>query len=359
MNYLTSDDSEGRYSEIQCGLARTQYECLPMPPRTAWEWLETYGAIQADPQKVHADMHTSRQEVEKKLDALIPDDKLEELLKATKPMATSPAKQAISISENWGALEILRKKASGIDVMNHHLDFGTPNADQKPWLTLMQEGTMGEFSPQEIPQSYMLDENFETMLATALQNKDEGNWYTHYQYGVTCYIRGAYAKAKKHLLRSIELTDSPWANYALSMTYGALADKNRELTCMLHAYKLCSEDISLAKEVLHLLCSREKYAEVITIFESATEEIKQNGRCQLCYATALAHTGKPLDAESILVKDGTHIVVPDVRESEISISDLWFKIQEMKKEANLPYCQRKELPRELDFRMKADPEDKN
>ena len=36
--YLTADDADGRYVEIQAGLAHTQYECLPMPPLTAWEW---------------------------------------------------------------------------------------------------------------------------------------------------------------------------------------------------------------------------------------------------------------------------------------------------------------------------------
>lgn len=46
-------DKAGDYSEIQAGLARTQYECIPMPPCSAWEWVEGYGAMSADPAKVH------------------------------------------------------------------------------------------------------------------------------------------------------------------------------------------------------------------------------------------------------------------------------------------------------------------
>ena len=34
MNFLTADNESGRYDEIQCGLAATQYESLPMPPHT-------------------------------------------------------------------------------------------------------------------------------------------------------------------------------------------------------------------------------------------------------------------------------------------------------------------------------------
>lgn len=48
-------DKAGDYSEIQAGLARTQYECIPMPPCSAWEWVEGYGAMSADPAKVHGD----------------------------------------------------------------------------------------------------------------------------------------------------------------------------------------------------------------------------------------------------------------------------------------------------------------
>ena len=42
-------DKAGRYIEIQAGLAKTQYGCIPMAPHTAWEWMERYGAAQPSP----------------------------------------------------------------------------------------------------------------------------------------------------------------------------------------------------------------------------------------------------------------------------------------------------------------------
>ncbi len=39
--FLTKD--AGRYVEIQAGLGKTQYGCIPMAPHTAWEWMECYG----------------------------------------------------------------------------------------------------------------------------------------------------------------------------------------------------------------------------------------------------------------------------------------------------------------------------
>lgn len=35
-------DKAGDYVEIQAGLGKTQYECLPMPPKTSWSFIECY-----------------------------------------------------------------------------------------------------------------------------------------------------------------------------------------------------------------------------------------------------------------------------------------------------------------------------
>ncbi|MBQ0101339.1 MAG: DUF5107 domain-containing protein, partial [Firmicutes bacterium] len=99
--FLTSDDNKEKYTEIQAGLAHSQYEHLPMPPRTAWEWLEGYGAIDTDPEKVHSDWHTSRLETEEKLNAIISDGEMEKLLEETKPMALSPAEKVLTHGSGW------------------------------------------------------------------------------------------------------------------------------------------------------------------------------------------------------------------------------------------------------------------
>jgi hypothetical protein len=89
MNFLTADDESGAYDEIQCGLARTQYECVPMPPKTVWEWLEVYGALSADKKRVHGTWEDAQNEVEKVLNDLITEEGLNELLENTREMAKS------------------------------------------------------------------------------------------------------------------------------------------------------------------------------------------------------------------------------------------------------------------------------
>ena len=41
-------DKAGDYVEIQAGLGKTQYECIPMPPNTTWSWTECYTGVQLD-----------------------------------------------------------------------------------------------------------------------------------------------------------------------------------------------------------------------------------------------------------------------------------------------------------------------
>ena len=105
-----SGNPHDRYIEIQAGLAQTQYECLPMPPHTAWEWLEAYGAMNAGPAQIHGAWHGAQAAVEARLETLIPQERLEQLLRQTRDtMAKRPAQALFCRGSGWGALENLRR----------------------------------------------------------------------------------------------------------------------------------------------------------------------------------------------------------------------------------------------------------
>lgn len=89
--YLTEDGSTDRYVELQAGLAHTQYECIPMPPNTTWEWLEAYGALNADGDRVHGEWEDAKTEVREKLETIITDDEMDRILAETKEMARTAA----------------------------------------------------------------------------------------------------------------------------------------------------------------------------------------------------------------------------------------------------------------------------
>lgn len=101
--FLTAGEP-GRYVEIQAGLAHTQYECLPMPPLTAWEWVEAYGALSADPARVHGDWNGARDEVRERLEVLCPAAGLDSWLENTRAMAKRPAERVICSGSGWGGV---------------------------------------------------------------------------------------------------------------------------------------------------------------------------------------------------------------------------------------------------------------
>lgn len=103
-DFLT--EHAGRYVEIQGGLGKTQYGCIPMAPHTAWEWVELYGAVQTSKDVSSSSYEQALREmnqiVEQQLQILQP----ETILSSTKLLAKQPA-QLIQTGNGYGALEML------------------------------------------------------------------------------------------------------------------------------------------------------------------------------------------------------------------------------------------------------------
>lgn len=346
MNFLTADEETGRYDEIQCGLAYTQHECLPMPPHTVWEWMEIYGPLSTDAKKVHGDWRDAQSEVAKKIDDIISAEKLDKMLSDTRSMAKSSAESVIYSVDGWGALEAYSNANSNIH-MCEHLDFGMTGDEQKDWIRLLEQGTLGEHNPDDVPVSYIRQTMWTELLEKAIEDKDAENWYTYYQLGCIYIAEERYKKGQKYLTKSLSLCDSPWANYAMAVACEKLGDMDTAVKYAKNAYSLKSGDISLAKEMYRFMHQTEMYDDIISNFESDFEAVKENNRCKLYYAVALAHTGRLDESESIIINDGNYLIVPDIRECETTITDLWFYINEHK------YNGYGEPPRDLDFRMFA------
>jgi len=349
MNFLTDDHLSGSYNEIQCGLANTQYESIPMPPRTVWEWMEGYGAMHAEPKKAHGTWQEAREEVEMQLGQMISEEKMEDLLNTTRDMAKKPAEKIIFHMSGWGALELYRRSKEGKNLMNDHLDFGEMGEEQADWKRLLEEGTVGEHFSEEIPVSYQRQREWLQLLESAIKEKDKDNWYAYYLYGTAMIAEGELDRAENNLRKSLELEETAWGNYALAICLGKAGDSDGEQEYLLKAHEQRKEDVSLAKELFHCLYMRNDAKRTVTLFEAAAESIKQNNRCLLYYAYALMRQDRFLEAEEIICKNGA-LVVPDIREGDLIVTNLWYEIQRKK---GLSPEQAGNPPRDLDFRMYA------
>ena len=330
-NFLTADDQSGSYNEIQAGVAKTQYECLPMPPKTVWEWVEAYGAIQMDPEKAHGDWETAKSDAAACLDSLISEEELELLLQATKAMAKSPAEEMLFGADGWGALEQRRRSLAGEDAMCAYLDFGELTPEQQPWLNLLTEGTLGVHNPTEPPVSYMCQSEWTERLKQAVNDKDQHNWFAWLQLGLNTFIEKDYERAEAMLLRSVKEQDSPWAYYALSILNRDVGDHQKEVDYILKAWALRGDDVSLAKATLRCLYENCCFARLKAVYEAMPVLLREEPRCKVYYAFALVEQGDISGAEAILYQDGG-ILIPDIRECETITLDLWVEIQKKKAE---------------------------
>lgn len=345
--FLTQDGHDGRYVEIQAGVAHTQYECLPMPPKTAWEWLEAYGAVTADPVKVHGDWADCRAEVGERLEALIPEAKMEEMLTSTKPMALSPAETVICYGSAWGKLENLRREKNGETPVCPHLDFGDLTEAETPWATLLESGNLPALGATEAPVSWMLQKEWTALLEQSAPGHEK-HLHLAAIHMAQCNLRDA----DEHLTEALSYAVTPTALFLKAQIHRMKDDLQAAADTALEAYALLPSDISLARQSLALALRAGKHSELIHAYESAPAKVQADGRVAMLYAFALLRTGKTAEAEAVLHRDGG-LSVTDIREGEISLTSLYMEIEKTKaaekgialEDADI------EVPRRFDFRM--------
>lgn len=351
--YLSGDGCDGRYVEIQAGVAQTQYECIPMPPNTRWEWIEAYGAMKADSKKVHSDWDNARAEVEKKLTELAPRDFLNQLLTETgDDMARKPAR-LITAGSGWGALENYRRVNAEEKPLPVHLDFTVMGREQQIWRQLLDDGCFPDIDPVNEPESYILQEEWQNLLEESLSGANRFNWYAWYQLGLMHFKQKQWNKSFSELERSAELNRNCWNISALSHVERARGNMKQAASFAVLAVRLNPRCRPIVGESITLLVQIEAYGAIISVFKNLPDDFAPSGRILMCYATALLKMGDFYEAERILMTGGG-LLVPDIREGETGLTELWFQIQEKKAEACGTVFDRKAVipPESIDFRMK-------
>ena len=353
-NFLSADDCPGRYVEIQAGLGHTQMECLPMPPKTAWEWLEGYGAMQADPAKVHGEWDGARAEVGAQLEKIIGEEYMEQLLIDTRPMAKAPAERKVYDGGGYGALENLRRAVQGEPAVCPQLDFGEIGEEQKAWASLLENSTYGEQDPNAVPASWMNQREWVELIEAAVKGADRYNWYAWLQLGMLRLSELNVRDAEEALDRSMTLTPSAWALWGLAQAEGLKGNKKERALMMMRASLMKPDDLSLAKDAVKALNDESLWRETLRYAAALPESVAANERVKLNVAWAHMEQDELEQAEALLYAGGG-IQVSDIREGEVSVTELWFRIEEKKaaREGRTFDRETAEPPAMLDFRMNA------
>jgi len=350
------------YFEVQAGLARTQRECLPMAPRSQWQWLEAYGLMEADPATVHgSDWPAAGREVESRLERMLAEDWMEAELARTQATADRPPEQVVHRGAGWGALERRRRQLTGDKPFCGQamiFDDETLTADQQPWLALLERGELPCSPVERPPGHWMVRGPWRELLEAALQNGRGDHWLSHLHLGVMHYNNGQVAEARRAWERSLACERSAWAlrNLAVLERHQKNLDAAAEL--YVEALRLLPTVPALAADCLQTLIDAGRPEDVAPLIESLDEDVRSRGRIQLLKGAAALDAG---DLETVRqVLDG-NLVVNDMREGEVSLSDLWYGLHEKRLAAaenvtideSLRQRVRRDFPPppELDFRM--------
>lgn len=339
------------YLEIQAGLAPTQNESLPMPPQTAWEWLEAYGAVDFSPERVHGPWQESKQAVQQWLDGVLPEAEMDRMLQATHTAATSPAK-AVLKGQGWGALDNLMQESRGRKPVAPYLDFGGLEPAQQVWYRFLKNGYLDCPDPKDSPASFLVQNEWFDLLKKAVKSADEKNWYAWYHLGLCYFARDLYEDALNAFETSMALEQSTWGYHGLANVWRVLGDEHRSAYLMAKARALNPGDLPLAKEALRFAYEAGEYALMNSVYDELTDEQRAAPMVQAYHAFALAHTGRPEEALAIL-EAGGGLEIPDLREGDNSVPNEYIFIRQTlaAREGRTLDPEEVVVPEKVDFRM--------
>lgn len=346
---LTSDDNPSpSYVELQAGLARTQYECIPMPPKNAWEWIEVYGAIQVDKQKAHGEWRDAINEVETELDRIITQEQLEKTLKDTYKMATTRADKVLIYANGWATLENMRRERFGQETMCQHLDFGKISSEQQVWVDLLDNGSFSKDISINPPESWMNQKEWTEII------EKSKNTYLKYLH-LTCiyFANDNIEYALRNLKKLSKYKATPVSLFVKAQILNNLGEEVKAGKTLLKAHKMFRNDLSLAREAFKIASNAGLHKDVYNEYHKLPDNIKNDGRINMYYIKAVLNLQGDEKAYELLIKDGG-VAVFDIREGELSLNALYLAIIEAKyKREGKPFNPNEiKIPAQFDYSTK-------
>ena len=312
-------DQAGRYVEIQAGLAKTQYGCLPMAPHTAWEWVERYGPVQVDPEM----LDKSGKERTAWLTGKLMEEKIPEELEnrriSTKSLAKSPA-EVIWKGSGFGAMRPYTRGAE-------HLAFEMKEPGLLRWKEFLEAGKLGEKNPLERPDEFCVDQENYPLLEQAVDGEEAKNWYAWYLLGIGYYTADRWEDSRRAFERSWELEENPWAAHGTATACMMQDAKEPAALWIARGIAMRKEDVSYLKEGMKLLFQCESYETLKQIYEELNETMRNVGKLKFLYISALHALGEDGRAYELLEENGG-LEMEDIREGEDSIAQLWTELKE-------------------------------
>ena len=323
--FLTKDG--GRYIEVQAGLGKTQYGCVPMAPHTAWEWMEQYGALQLSQEELLQEYSRIGESVAGQIVRKTGYGEMEDVLARTAQMAKTRGCLVQAGSVFGGR----RKERKGTE----HLEFVDCGTGKDGWGRFLETGILPEKNPDTIPEEFVIGEAYLRMLQKAVRTKNKENWYAHYQLGLLEYQKNWYDEARREFGESLRLEENAWAYHGLACLELQTGAKEGAASLMQKGMALRGNDVSYMKEGFRLLDICGEYARILEWYGRLEEELRRESRLRFFYVKALHKVGRSKEALVVLNENGGW-VPDDFREGEVSVGHLWAEMQKAVTGEELP-----------------------
>lgn len=308
-------EKQGPYLEIQGGLGKTQYGCIPLAPHTTWEWIERYGAVQIpreDIDRSHAERaaHLTNALMEQQL-----PQSLEELAAQWRSFARKKA-VLVRSGKQHGALAAQRKNSL-------HLQFELTAESLLKWQDFFRTGILHCPNPDDRPDEFMIDGTNVLFMEQACRRRENAeNWYAFYHLGLGYFQLGEYDRAVRALEKSDSLAPNPWARHGLACAWLKLGNRDASSGNILNGMQMRKKDPSYLKEGFRILAHNEDYSMICDFYGRLEKQEQEIGKLKYYYAFALARQGKYENAFALLEENGG-IELADIREGENGVQTLW------------------------------------
>lgn len=284
------------YAEIQAGLAKTQFEHLPMEPKQIVSWNECYRAVTL--KNKDDDFDKVCGEIEKSVDEC-DFGSFFDIKFCSKPVICGSGRGALaSMLDKNEAPTICTFTETDLTAANEY------------FVSLINKTAM----PKNPIISYAIDSRYLQLIDEKIDKTD----YDYYMSGVIAYANGMLDRAKSDFLNVKGEYEWLALSCLAQLEVNLDGDFQKGYEFIKHAIKLKKNDISLLILFGEISIKAEQYGEFI-----AESEGVSNGRVQMYRAKCLVETDR-LDEACVLLSP--KLVIPDIREGEYSISAIWCEL---------------------------------
>ncbi|MCD9024993.1 DUF5107 domain-containing protein [Cohnella silvisoli] len=316
---------EGNYIEVQGGLTPTQLHGIEMPGNSVWDFTQMIGVSKVDTNSAYQDSwDNAREYIERIIDQDLGENEVYAIHDRLQSLADKSPEKILHTGSGWGALERLRREKADGRLIPRGFEFtdGSIAEAQHPWLVLLQEGHLPDQAVEEIPASWMIQDEWMELVRRSIGDKDNRTWVAFLHYGVMLYEKGLEQEAVEAWEASLNIKPAAWVYRNLAEVMRIRGEKDKALSYLEQAYLVSNSfpDRSFAEEYLNLLLQNNEFEKAWRIYESLPPEFAKGDRIQIIVGAAALE----LDKEEFMNKlFNTEFAV--IREGEVLIIELWYK----------------------------------